>query len=114
MVAKIIPSTLCGKIIAPPSKSMAHRYIICASLAKGVSRIDNIAYSDDIKATLDCVEALGARIEKGDSFVIIDGTDTLKNAPSKALCTSESGSTLRFLIPLALLCGERVEFCGKE
>ena len=114
MVAKIIPSTLCGKIIAPPSKSMAHRYIICASLAKGVSRIDNIAYSDDIKATLDCVEALGARIEKGDSFVIIDGTDTLKNAPSKTLCTSESGSTLRFMIPLALLCGERVEFCGKE
>ena len=63
MIAKIAPSKICGRFEAPPSKSMAHRYIICASLAKGVSRIDNIAYSDDIKATLDCVESLGAKVE---------------------------------------------------
>ena len=114
MLVKITPSEICGKIKAPPSKSMAHRYIICAALAKGVSRIDNIAYSDDISATLDCVEALGARVEKGEDYVIIDGTDTLTAAPAKALCANESGSTLRFIIPAALLCGERVEFCGKE
>ena len=114
MIVKITPSEICGKIKAPPSKSMAHRYIICAALSKGISKIDNIAYSDDTRATLDCIEALGAKVEKGDDYVITDGTNTLKNPPSKALCANESGSTLRFMIPAALLSDENVEFCGKE
>lgn len=114
MIAKITPSETGGKINAPPSKSMAHRYIICSALAKGISRIDNIAYSDDINATLECVKALGTRVETGEDYVIVDGSETLKNAPSKVLCANESGSTLRFMIPTALLGGEKIEFCGKE
>ena len=112
MIAKISPSKISGCVKAPPSKSMAHRYIICASLAEGKSRIDNIAYSEDIKATLDCIEALGAKIHRGEGYVEIDGTDTLKATPSGILGVRESGSTLRFMIPVALLSGNKTEFCG--
>jgi len=114
MIAKISPSEIKGTINAPPSKSMAHRYIICAALAKGRSRIDNIAYSEDIKATLDCVEALGARVERGDNHVIIDGFDPCEGKASVPLGVRESGSTLRFMIPIALISGNKTEFCGKE
>ncbi|MBR5307234.1 MAG: 3-phosphoshikimate 1-carboxyvinyltransferase [Clostridia bacterium] len=112
MIAKISPSKISGCVKAPPSKSMAHRYIICASLAEGKSRIDNIAYSEDIKATLDCMEALGAKIHRGEGYVEIDGTDTLKATPKTILGVRESGSTLRFMIPIALLSGNKTEFCG--
>lgn len=114
MIAKITPSVLKGSITAPPSKSMAHRYIICASMAKGRSRIDNIAYSEDIKATLDCVEALGARVERGEDYVITDGFLPKESKPQLPLGVRESGSTLRFMIPIALMSGSETEFCGKE
>ena len=114
MIAKISPSVLDGSIVAPPSKSMAHRYIICAALARGKSRIDNISFSEDIKATLDCVEALGAGVIRGENFVVIEGFSPFDSNPTKALCVRESGSTLRFMIPIALLSGKKIEFCGKE
>ncbi len=99
---------------APPSKSMAHRYIICAALADGKSRISNIAYSEDIKATLDCVEALGAVVLRGEDYVEIEGFSPLYANPRGKLGVRESGSTLRFMIPIALLCGKMCEFYGKE
>lgn len=114
MIAKINPSVLKGNIVAPPSKSMAHRYIICASLAKGKSRINNIAYSEDIKATLDCVEALGANVERGEDFVVIRGFSPFDAKPKTALGVRESGSTLRFMIPIAMLSGNETRFYGKE
>lgn len=114
MIAKITPSYLSGTVIAPPSKSMAHRYIICAALSGGTSRIDNIAYSEDIKATLDCAEALGAKVQRGESYVIISGTDMREAKPESSLCARESGSTLRFFVPIALLSGNEAAFCGKE
>ncbi len=114
MIAKITPSCLSGTVIAPPSKSMAHRYIICAALAHGTSRIDNIAYSEDIKATLDCIEALGAKVQRGENYVIISGADMREAKPESSLCARESGSTLRFLVPLALLSGSETHFTGSE
>ncbi len=114
MIAKITPSHLSGTVIAPPSKSMAHRYIICAALAYGTSRIDNVAYSEDIKATIDCAEALGAKVQRGENYVIISGTDMKEAKPKSELCARESGSTLRFLVPLALLTDSETHFTGSE
>ncbi len=114
MIAKITPSKISGSIVAPPSKSMAHRYVICAALAGGRSKISNIAYSEDIKATLDCVEALGAVVLRGEDYVIIQGINPLAAKACGKLNVRESGSTLRFMIPVALLGGEMCEFYGKE
>lgn len=63
MKVKISPSRLCGEVSAPPSKSFAHRMMICAALAHGESVIKGISDSEDMLATLDCIEALGARYE---------------------------------------------------
>ena len=59
MKVKIYPSKCSGEVTLPPSKSMAHRAIICASLANGKSKIENIAYSDDIIATIQGMRKLG-------------------------------------------------------
>ncbi|MBR3995794.1 MAG: 3-phosphoshikimate 1-carboxyvinyltransferase [Clostridia bacterium] len=114
MIAKINPSEIHGEITAPPSKSMAHRFIICAALSKGVSVVDNIAYSDDIMATLSCIEALGAKVVRNENSVTIEGIDAKTASPNAPLYAGESGSTLRFLIPTALLSGNKTEFYGKE
>ncbi|HAL63650.1 MAG TPA: 3-phosphoshikimate 1-carboxyvinyltransferase, partial [Clostridiales bacterium] len=60
MRAIIKPSALSGKVFSPPSKSYAHRILICAALAEGTSKISNLAESQDILATEDCINALGA------------------------------------------------------
>ena len=108
----ITPTKLKGKIVLPPSKSLAHRAIICASLAKGISRIDNIEYSDDIKATISCMKALGTQIEEHGNYVVIDGTTTFTNSKCEMDC-NESGSTLRFMVPIALVEPNNVHFIGQ-
>ena len=70
-VMEIAPSKLSGAVKIPPSKSIAHRAIICASLADGKSVISNIAYSEDIKATIGCMRALGAVIVERESALEI-------------------------------------------
>ncbi|MBR5290208.1 MAG: 3-phosphoshikimate 1-carboxyvinyltransferase [Erysipelotrichaceae bacterium] len=97
----------------PPSKSLAHRAVICAALAGGTSRIDNIDYSMDVMATLSAMEALGAHIERFKDHVIITGIKTLKSEKELHINCEESGSTLRFLIPLFSLCENKVVFTGK-
>ncbi len=114
MNVKFYSSSAAGTVEAPPSKSMAHRLLICACLAKGRSVIKNIAYSNDILATLDCLETLGARCERGDDYVVVDGIDVHSFIPSGVFRCRESGSTLRFMIPVALMCGERCEFNGTQ
>ena len=114
MNVKFYSSLAAGTVEAPPSKSMAHRLLTCACLANGRSVIKNISYSNDILATLDCLETLGAKCERGDDYVIVDGIDVHSFMPSGALKCRESGSTLRFMIPIALLCGERCEFNGTQ
>lgn len=72
MEAVIQPGKLKGKLIIPPSKSFAHRALICAALAKGRSEIYNCGRSEDINATKSCLEALGVRIEEfSDKLIII-------------------------------------------
>ncbi len=114
---KIEPGRLTGTVNVPSSKSMGHREIICAALAQGISVIDNISMSDDIAATLRCLNALGVKSEltaskfKGRSAVKIYGTGGVKATGAVCDC-GESGSTLRFLLPLGALCGAPVTFSG--
>ena len=114
MNVTIRPGKANGSVMAPPSKSVAHRLLICAGLAEGTSRIRGLAYNEDILATIDCLRALGASCTVDGDTVTIMGTDLRKAMPAQALCCRESGSTLRFLIPLALLCGQNVSFTGTE
>ncbi len=110
---ELFPSSLKGEIKAPPSKSLSHRAIICASLAKGQSTITNITYSEDILATISALELLGAKFEKHNSKLIVKGTRKIK-APNKVINCNESGSTLRFLIPLFSLTNKEISFTGNK
>ena len=100
-----------GTILAPPSKSDVHRAIICAALSKGICTISPVALSDDIKATVGCVEALGAKTKIENGVLTVDGTGTFDNKTATLRC-NESGSTLRFLIPVAAAGGGSAEFTG--
>ena len=111
MKAIIRPSVLSGEIKAPPSKSMAHRLLISAGLADGKSIIKNVDFSEDILATLDCLSTMGAKIEREESIVTITGTTPFISA-EKEFSARESGSTLRFFIPLLLLSERAQTFTG--
>ena len=104
-----------GEVSAPPSKSMAHRMLIGAGLAKGTSVIRGISGSEDMKATIDCLCALGAKCEISGDVATVSGAD-LKNLPENPhLRCRESGSTLRFFIPLCLMSGDtEVKLSGSE
>ena len=94
---------LVGELSPPPSKSVLHRYIIASSLAKGISKIENISFSEDIIATIEAMKKLGAKIEQKDNYLLIDGSDTFKNLNENIeIDCNESGSTLRFLFPLSI------------
>lgn len=109
---KVSPTLLKGSVAIPPSKSMAHRAIICAALAKGVSRIDHIEYSQDILATMSAMEALGTKIERHEDYLMIDGTSTYKSKEAFIDC-KESGSTLRFMVPISIVHQNNVNFVGE-
>ncbi|HCX65570.1 MAG TPA: 3-phosphoshikimate 1-carboxyvinyltransferase [Eubacteriaceae bacterium] len=116
---RITPSTLMGTVNIPPSKSMSHRSIFCAALSDGISNIRNVLLSEDIKATCEAVEALGAKIKykpeddkNGRYHLRIQGTARLKKKKEKIDC-NESGSTIRFIIPLLAMLGESITVTGK-
>jgi len=113
MKTLIHPGIARGIVQAPPSKSMAHRRLICAALAEGESVISLVDRSEDILATADCLEALGASLSWKGNSVRVRGCDPRK-APSAVLRCRESGSTLRFMIPLCLLSGNKMYLEGSE
>ena len=115
MKAEILPSSAKGTLFPPASKSMAHRMIISAALSEEESTIKGITFCEDVLATIDCLRSLGVQItlnEDGDLKII--GCDMKTTAPSGTLYCRESGSTLRFLIPIAALSGAKVAFSGTE
>lgn len=114
MFATVHPNSVQGAITIPPSKSMAHRAIICASLAKESSMISNVDYSDDIKTTIQAMRQLGALIEEDGSKLHITGISDLATATPLQIDCLESGSTLRFLIPIASLTRQPVTFIGRN
>lgn len=101
-----------GRVKAPPSKSMAHRLLIAAALADGESVIEGVSSCEDVLATLDCLRALGVRATVEGDGVRIRGTDMRSARASGVLPCRESGSTLRFILPLALLSGNPADFVG--
>lgn len=109
---KLMPTILKGEVEIPPSKSLAHRAIICASLSSGESIISNIDYSDDIIATISAVKALGANIKEESNTLYITGIQG-KAVNDAIIDCNESGSTLRFFVPLATLFAESVRFVGQ-
>ena len=114
MTVKIHPGKARGRIAAPPSKSMAHRLLICAGLSQGVSTVRGIDLSQDVLATLDCLEAMGAEYHIADGCVQVQGIDPRKIKEAKTLPCRESGSTLRFFLPLCLLCGKQMTLSGSQ
>lgn len=113
MDAIIKPTKLKGDVVIPPSKSLAHRAIICASLAQGRSVVSNVSMSDDIIATVECMRNLGANIIlHGDKLEVV-GIDKRLDRELTFDC-NESGSTLRFMLPIALsLNGGVNKFVGR-
>lgn len=103
-----------GEIIAPASKSMAHRLLICAAICEGESCIDRLPSCQDVLATIDCLRAMGVKINYDGERAIVRGIDFANAKPNGALYCRESGSTLRFLIPLALLSSEKICLAGSE
>lgn len=109
----LTPKTLSGTVIVPPSKSMAHRAVICASLAAGRSTINNIQLSDDMLATIEGMRSFGAIISYDDQTLTIDGIHNGSAKKIRTINCNESGSTLRFLIPLATLFTGETHFIGQ-
>lgn len=104
----ITPHPLTGSIKVISSKSLSHRYVIASGLALGKSIITNVLDSDDLKATRNILSHLGVTFD-GDT---ITGSGELKLKQSELDC-QESGSTLRFMIPIVMLQKEMATFTGK-
>jgi 3-phosphoshikimate 1-carboxyvinyltransferase len=109
----ITPTPLKGTIKVPASKSILHRAIIAASIANGTSIIRNINYSDDILRTIEAMKSLGVVFTSENDTLTIVGNDRFELSNNLIDC-HESGSTLRFLIPLLSLASEAVTFTGRE
>lgn len=113
MEQRIIPCEIGGTLRVPPSKSMAHRLLICAGLADGTSHIRNIQHSKDMEATIGCLEALGAKFEGTYPDFTITGADPVRRDHPCVLDCQESGSTIRFMLPVAALSGSEATLTGK-
>lgn len=114
-IAHILPSCACGNVSVPPSKSLSHRAVICAALSEGESTINNIEFSQDILATLDCIKTLGADYEVSGNSVKISGIKNKSEQKDKLhFNCRESGSSLRFFIPIASLFSKTAEFSGSK
>ena len=111
MNAVVSPKKLSGTIFAPSSKSLSHRLLIAASLAYGTSEISNVSASDDISATVDAMSALGAHIRNSGGYYFIDGIGARLGDTAVINCR-ESGSTLRFSIPIAAALGIDASYYG--
>ena len=116
-IRSLIPTNLKGTVVIPSSKSMGHRELICAALASGQSIVNNVSMSEDITATCRALEALGAHIERLETatdtgranFKVTGGQLQVRK---QEIDCGESGSTLRFIIPIAALCQESIVFLG--
>ena len=112
MDAKLYVSHIGGSIAVPPSKSAAHRAVLSAALATGTSHIHNIEYSDDIRATIDAVAQLGAKIIREEDSLTVQGCGDGFATVTRPVFCKESGSTLRFLIPVFSLTAQKIRFTG--
>lgn len=105
-------SKLKGTVQIPPSKSDVHRAIICAALSRGKCTVAPVALSEDIKATINCIKTLGADISIENDVLTIDGNNLFKVDNCQLHC-GESGSLLRFIIPVVSAMGITATFTGE-
>ena len=111
MDIRIEPSQLRGTVDIPASKSCAHRALISAALAEGISVISGVSMSKDIEATIGAMTALGAEFSVDGTTVTVSG---ISSRMDKAVIDcNESGSTLRFVIPIAAALGTDSRFIGR-
>lgn len=111
---EIRSSEVKGEVNASPSKSQTHRALICAALAGGVSTIYGPLLCDDTEATLQACKSLGAEIlSKGEEKIVIRGNGGIFNIKECSIDCRESGSTLRFLAPVAAISGAVISFSGR-
>lgn len=114
---KVYPKMLKGNVKIPPSKSIAHRAVICAALSNGKCNVTNIDLSDDIIATIDAMRSLGAIINNTSDSLEIIGINSEEAMWSReyqrVIDCNESGSTLRFLVPIALAFEGTTRFVGR-
>ncbi|MBR2730627.1 MAG: 3-phosphoshikimate 1-carboxyvinyltransferase [Clostridia bacterium] len=113
MNLRIHPGRPQGVIAAPPSKSIAHRLLLCAGLSAGESRVRGVQLSDDIRATVDCLRALGAAVRLEGDCATVRGVDP-REAKSAVLPCNACGSTLRFFLPLCLLGDAPMTLTGTQ
>lgn len=112
MKSVIAGSKLYGTVTAPSSKSCGHRSIICAALSDSPVTVFNCGESDDMTATIDCIKALGSTVERNGTTLFI--TPAKRNTESTVLECNESGSTARFMLPVAAALGvKNVTLNGK-
>ncbi len=111
----IQPRRLSGTVTPPPSKSMAHRLVIAAALAAGSSTVRHVDFSQDVEATLRCMRTLGARWETVKDGLRIAGIGGIRQPFGELprFDCGESGSTLRFLIPISMTAGRGGIFTGR-
>lgn len=104
----IYPRKLRGAVSAIPSKSQAHRLLICAAFSDNQTELICPATNQDIEATVACLVALGAKIcRTSDRYIV----DPIKKLPNNAILNCrESGSTLRFMLPIAGALGVDTTF----
>lgn len=110
MKVTITPATLRGSVPAIPSKSDVHRKLIGAALANRTTSLSLPRSSADMDATMECLRALGAKIDRTDDTVMITPINSVPENP--VLDCGESGSTFRFLLPVASALSEKVTFQG--
>lgn len=111
---RLTGGTVTGEVTVPPSKSIAHRMLISAGLACGKSRIENIYVSEDIEATAEAMRALGSEIKFNGSCAEVLGCGFEHKEKNEEIFCNESGSTLRFMIPVALSFGGSFLFKGSK
>ena len=114
MKAEMQKSTALGVVKAPTSKSIAHRLLICAALADGVSTVRDVTFCEDILATMDCLKTMGAKFELDGNDITVTGMHSPVMESEKSFYCRESGSTLRFIIPLLLLSDKKQTLSGAQ
>ena len=104
-VVRIFPSTAHGSCVVPPSKSMAHRLLLCAGLGTGKSVVSGLDACEDVLATIDCLRALGTHVDYNpeSGVATVWGSRIAARTQEAHLSCRESGSTLRFFVPLCML-----------
>lgn len=108
----LLPSAFKGEVSVPPSKSEVHRAIICAALCHDKSTISPVSFSEDILATIDCVRAMYTAVQVLPNSLKIDSKHTGNLLGDTEFYCRESGSTLRFIMPVAAALGVDSTFYG--